>query len=397
MSKKDAPEIEFYDGFKTTDSFQRFVTAGDLGGTKERLVLYGQDQDGAIEKIIRANWFGKDVESIKDMFVQYHAVLQDNGLPQPEEAVLGCAGPIEDGGKYCKFTNIDLEVSTDDLEKIGLHAELINDFFANAQEIPWLKEEEKEEIPHKYKIQAEMPANDSRTMVVLGPGSGLGVAPIYWSEERGYYPQPSEGGHKAFSPRNELERSLYIYLKSEVADGRDPDVETVASGKGLANIVNFLCHGRLPKAKKDKKIGKIKDSRKKSSFQKFVERINAQEPQVAGREIVQVYKSKKFPVLLGCAVDIFIDTVAAAARDVVHDFCAYNGVYISGGNARRLRKEFHSGRFMEVFDQSYEHTDKLRATPVYLATSRTLGTDGAARYAFNKISATSTHSGDHDQ
>lgn len=380
MSEKYAPEIEFYDDFKIADSFQRFVTAGDLGGTKERLVLYGEDQDGDVKKIIRANWFGKDVESVKDMFIQYNGILQENKLKPAEEAVLGCAGPIEDGGKYCNFTNIDLEISTDELEEIGLHAELINDFFANAQQIPWLKEEEKTEIPHKY--EAENPkTGDSRTMVVLGPGSGLGVAPIYWDEQKGYYPQPSEGGHKAWNPRNELEWFLYRYLKAEVTNGRDPDVETVASGKGLPNIVNFLCYGKLPKGRK-----KIKEARRNKGFQKFVKNISIEEPQVAGREIIQAYRSRKFSALLSCAVNIFTDSVAVAARDVVHDFCAYNGVYISGGNARRLRKRFLSGRFMKIFDESYEHNDKLRATPVYLVTSRTLGTDGAARYALSRNS-----------
>jgi glucokinase len=384
MSTKNGPEIEIYDGLKKFDSFQNFATAGDLGGTKERLVLYGQDKDGNIEKIIRVNWFGEDVESIKDMFAEYHAILKDNNLKPAEKAVLGCAGPIEDEGRYCKFTNIDLEISTVELEEMGLRAELINDFFANAQQIPWLNDEEKEEISHKYKPE-DPRQDDTRTMAVLGPGSGLGVAPIYWDEERGYYPQPSEGGHKAWSPRNDLEWSLHAYLKAEVTGGRDPDVETVASGKGLTNIVNFLCYGRLPNAKNSKKVRKIEDLRKDSKFGKFVEAINGEEPQVAGRRIIRAYKAKRFRPVVKYAVDIFVDAVAAAARDAVHDFCAYGGVYISGGNARRLRKQFLSARFMKVFDQSYEHTDKLRQTPVYLVTSRTLGTDGAARYAFDRI------------
>ena len=383
MVRKEGPEVDFYDGFKIVDSFKKFVTAGDLGGTKERLMLYGQSEDGDVERIIRVNWFGEEVESVKDMFVEYKTILEENQLKQPERAVLGCAGIIEDKGKYCNFTNIALEVSTEELAEMGLRVELINDFFANAQQIPWLKEIEREELPHKYEQENPRP-NDSKAMAVLGPGSGLGVASIFWNEEKGtYYPQPSEGGHKAWSPRNELEWSLYNYLKTEVAHGRDPDIETVASGRGLANIVKFLCYGRLPKGK-GKKLSKIKDSRKGGGFREFVKAISVEEPQVAGREIIQAYKDKKFSVLLNCTMNIFVDAVAAAARDVVHDFCAYNGVYISGGNARRLKKKFLSGRFMEVFDQSYEHTDKLRGTPVYLATSKTLGTDGAARYAFSR-------------
>ncbi|MBD3181403.1 hypothetical protein GF312_03865 [Candidatus Poribacteria bacterium] len=382
MSKNTRPEIDFYDGFKRADSFQKLVTAGDLGGTKERLVLYGQDAENNLEKLVRVNWFGKDVESVPKMFMEYDEILKENNIKQPEEAVLGCAGPIEDGGKYCNFTNIGLEISTDKLAEIGIKAELINDFFANAVQIPWVKDDDKKEIKHKYEPK-EIRPDDTKTMAVLGPGTGLGVAPIYWDKDKGYYPKPSEGGHKAWTPRNELEWYLFRYIKKE-ADGRDPDVETVASGKGLMNIVNFMFYGKLPKKKKRKKVKKIKEFRKDKDAAEFVKELNKEDPQVAGRLIISAYKDKLYRPVLKYAINIFIDATAVAARDVVHDFCAYNGVYISGGNARRLKKKFLSGRFMKIFDESYEHTDKLRATPVYLVTSKTLGTDGAARYAFSR-------------
>lgn len=380
MPNENAPEIETYDALANVDSFVEFVTAGDLGGTKERLALYGRDENGNVEKVIRVSWFWKNVQSIEDMFVEYHGILQQKGLSPPEDAVLGCAGVIDDGGRFCRFTSIDLEVSTAELEKMGLRAELINDFFANAQQIPWLSDEDKTEIPHKYEPQNRK-ANDCRTMVVLGPGSGLGVAPVFWDEEKGYYSQPSEGGHKAWSPRNDLEWSLYDYLRKKATDGRDPDAELVASGKGLTNVVRFLCHGKLPKGSKTDNIKAIRET---EDFQSFVETLDVGNPQVAGRQIIRAYKDKEHRAALKCAVHIFVDAVAAASRDAVHDFCAYGGVYVSGGNARRLKKHFLSGRFMEIFDQSYEHTDRLRQTPVYLVTSRTLGTDGAARYAFNR-------------
>ena len=37
---------------------------------------------------------GEEVESIEDMFVEYHKILHENELKQPEDAVLGCAGLI---------------------------------------------------------------------------------------------------------------------------------------------------------------------------------------------------------------------------------------------------------------------------------------------------------------
>lgn len=378
----ESPMIEFYDGFENVSSFKTFVTSGDLGGTKERLALYGRDDDGKVERLIRATWFGTEVDSVKDMFLEFHEILEGKGLIPPKKAALGCAGVIEDGGKYCSFTNIKLEVSTTELEKIGLDVELINDFFANAQQIPFLIEEDWIEIPHKP-IAANSEPSDCRTMAVLGPGSGLGVAPVFWSEDKQkHYSQPSEGGHKAYCPRNDLEWSLYKYLRDEVAGERVPDVELVASGKGLTNVVRFLCYGNLPDCSM---TDEIKSVRKSKEFRSFVESLRDATPQVAGRQIIRAFKAKAHRAALKCAIHIFVDAVAAASRDVVHDFCAYGGVYLSGGNARRLKKQFLTGRFMDIFDESYEHTDKLRQTPVYLITSRTLGIDGAARYAFSKI------------
>ncbi len=388
MSEKAGPRIERYRGFKKADSYKEFVTAGDLGGTKERLALYGRDKRGNIEIIIRVSWFYKDVKSIADIFVEYHRILKKRGLRRPKRAVLGCAGPIEDGGRYCRLTNINLEVSTAELEKLGLSVELINDFFANAQQIPCLKKKERQKIRHNCKPENHDAKKKSknrkcRTKVVLGPGSGLGVAPVFWDEEKkAYYSQPSEGGHKAWSPRNDLEWSLYNYLKDHVADGRDPDVELVASGKGLTNIVRFLCYGNLPKGTTPEEIEALRETQ---DFRCFVESLKKEKAQNAGRTIIEAYDDGKYTVALECAIQIFVDAVAAAARDAVHDFCAYGGVYVSGGNARRLKEHFLSERFMEVFDLSYEHRDKLRQTPVYLVTSKTLGTDGAARYAFSKM------------
>ena len=84
MVRKEGPEIEFYDGFKLADSFQKFVTAGDLGGTKERLVLYGQAEDGAIEN--------ECVQVIGDYIGLYTRLTDDKA----ELANLGQTNPNEE-------------------------------------------------------------------------------------------------------------------------------------------------------------------------------------------------------------------------------------------------------------------------------------------------------------
>lgn len=75
---------------------------------------------------------------------------------------------------------------------------------------------------------------------------------------------PSEGGHCEFPPRNDLEVDLLNFLKKKYQDeqtGHRISVERVVSGKGLANIYDFL-RQRCPD-KVNKKVVSIKQKHAK--------------------------------------------------------------------------------------------------------------------------------------
>lgn len=49
---------------------------------------------------------------------------------------------------------------------------------------------------------------------VLGPGTGLGEAQLFWDEiQGGYKVWPSEGSHACFAPRGWKQRALQVGLQ----------------------------------------------------------------------------------------------------------------------------------------------------------------------------------------
>ncbi len=51
----------------------------------------------------------------------------------------------------------------------------------------------------------------------MGPGTGLGQANLYWSENfGGYRVWPSEGAHASFAPRGWKQRALQTHVERQL-------------------------------------------------------------------------------------------------------------------------------------------------------------------------------------
>ncbi|MBU1704021.1 MAG: glucokinase, partial [Nanoarchaeota archaeon] len=329
------------------------------------------------------NVLASEINSTEALFDEFHARLKQHDLPRPDIAVLACAGPISSDGRSCQLTNVDMHVSAPDLAKKGIATILINDFFANASAIPHLYGNDVTELDHGQKLRHTKPDQlvlHNTTAAIVGPGTGLGVAGIYYDGKR-YIPVPSEAGHLIWRPVTEFEKYLDDFLMEHVTDGRIPTMESVTSGVGLANIIAFMDKGKMPQKGQGEQIS---DMRKKSAWKIFMDRVYSTEPQLAGREVIKAYDEHTFKPVIGYAVDIFTNGLAVAVRQAANAFAAYDGgVFISGGNARRLQDHLlGSTEFKRVVNDSYTHQDKIASMPIYLATSNTLGTYGAAMHGF---------------
>jgi glucokinase len=166
----------------------------DIGGTRLRVALSdaGAAPHGLTE-LSCADYPGP-AEALGDYLASVGAA--------PRAACLAVAGPV--AGDWFSFTNNAWAFSIEELRtRLGLERLLLkNDFEALALALPTLCDADL----HPLGRAPEMPPA-ARTLAVLGPGTGLGVAALV-PHAGGWIAQPGEGGHIGFSPQDDLEREM---------------------------------------------------------------------------------------------------------------------------------------------------------------------------------------------
>ena len=141
-------------------------------------------------------------------------------------SVIACgAGPVE--GRRLKLTNAPWVLDGPDIaRRLGLGGGLLlNDFEAQALSLPALRPEWVRTIGPDLRPEAG-------PRVILGPGTGLGVAALVEAEGR-FVPLSSEGGHMGFGPETGEDFALWPHL--EKVQGRVTG-ESVLAGVGLERL-----------------------------------------------------------------------------------------------------------------------------------------------------------------
>jgi glucokinase len=186
---------------------------------------------------------------------------------------------------------------------------LLNDFEALALSLPHLHAEE------LHRIGGGAPAPQA-TKVVLGPGTGIGVAGLVWSGA-GWIAVPSEGGHVSLAAHTRHEFELIERLRG--ARGH-LSAERVLSGPGLADLYRVVAdtHG-VPA------------------------------PQLQPNDVLTRGVSGHDPLAVE-ALALFVTWLGAFAGDVALAFCARGGVYLGGGIAPKIVSTLSQGAFRQAFE-----------------------------------------------
>jgi glucokinase len=201
-----------------------YLLAGDIGGTKTLLQVFNADQERA--PLLCKSYPSADFAGLAQIVEVF---LQEAGTQDVSSACLALAGPV--AGRKAKLTNLPWEVDADLLAaRFHLsHVALINDFEAIGFGIAAL------EADDLITLQQGTPQARG-TRIVVGAGTGLGVAWLSWADD-GYAVHPSEGGHIDFAPVNELQYELLKYLQQRHGH---VSYERIVSGPGLVAIFEFL-------------------------------------------------------------------------------------------------------------------------------------------------------------
>ncbi|HVL57271.1 MAG TPA: glucokinase, partial [Burkholderiaceae bacterium] len=209
------------------------VLVADIGGTFARFGLArGTVLIGEPVRMPRADY--PDLESACSGFLALHGAGA-----RPDGASIAAAGQVR--GDHIEMTNADWLIHEGRLAAaLGVErVVLLNDFAALAWVLPLLADADVVRI-----AAARAPVVDPLGLrLVVGPGTGLGVAALAHAAERGWMTIASEGGHASFAPENAFEDALLDFARQRY---RRVSWERLVSGRGLELIHEFLLAQRAP-------------------------------------------------------------------------------------------------------------------------------------------------------
>ncbi len=314
----------------------RAYLVADIGGTNARFAIARSAGGGfTLERLERLR--GADFPQLE---AAVRAYLRSCGCAdEVTSACFGVAGPITVG--EVKLTNSSWRFDPDALARdLGLERiHVVNDFAALARGAPLTPEADLVTI-------AKGTADPSAPIVVLGPGTGLGVG-LLVPTAAGPQVVSTEGGHAAFAPRDDRER----LIGEEIARAHGyVSWERVLSGAGLADIYQAL----------------------------------AEEEGVALRlkpdEVTEAALDKTDHVAVA-AVDAFCAALGGFASDVTVVTGARGGVFLGGGILPRIVELLIASDFTARFRAKGPMSPYVADVPVKLITSDKAALLGAAAIA----------------
>ncbi len=326
------------DGMKAP---QQAIVA-DIGGTNARfacvhwddftlnqVAVYPCSNFSSLESAIRCYQREHDLLDIKHMAVAVASLVSDDVVT---------------------MTNLSWQFSMkalkNRLDLVELH--VLNDFVAQAMSLPFLSKQEK----------IQLGSGDVETrcnQVVLGPGTGLGVAYLVHTEY-GMMPVASEGGHIEWAPQTEQEWFIKQFLARQYTH---VSVERLLSGPGLENLYQALAAYR-------------------GESVVFL----------SAAEITDQALTASCP-LAEATVQQFLASLGSFAADCAFSLNTLGGVYLTGGIVPKLLPLMESSAFRTRFETKGRHSSfKQHLVPTWVLTVPWPGLVGAARYLKQRIKGT---------
>ncbi|MBL4599927.1 MAG: glucokinase [Rhizobiaceae bacterium] len=280
------------------------ILVADIGGTNARFALV---QDAHSMPILNTT---TQVADHQDIGAAIDDAVLSKTSHQPKTIILAIAGPLD--GDAPRLTNADWSFSPDALiERFELETVVImNDFAAQALATIAIDGE------HLITI-AEGENLDDGPKVVVGPGTGLGVASIVQANGK-WIILPSEGGHMDLGPRSEREFQIWPNLKKK--NGR-MEAELAISGQGIENLYQAI---------------------------KVTDEDTAPSKPTLAADITQAAIENSDPAAVE-AVELFFTMLGRFCGDLALLTLARGGVYIAGGIGVQLAEQFSSGPFLAAY------------------------------------------------
>ncbi|MFD2180595.1 glucokinase [Rhodoplanes azumiensis] len=301
------------------------VLLADIGGTNARFALL-TDRLGAIRHLAVA-----DHPSPNDAVATF--LRAEAPGVRPTAAVLAVAAPVD--GETVRFTNSPWVIEAAELRAgFGMsRVVLINDFEAVAWALTRLG-------PDHLRPVGGGTAVPGGPRVVLGPGTGLGVAALVRGPDGAGGSAdpvvvPTEGGHASLAATTDREAAVVAVLRRRYGHVSN---ERAISGPGLEALHAAIAvvDGVVVPARRAAEISRL-----------------------AGEGACPVCRE---------AVAMFCAMLGSVAGDVALMFRARGGVFVAGGIVPRLGAAFDASEFRARFEAKGRFQAYLAAIPTAVIT-----------------------------
>lgn len=318
------------------------LICGDIGGTKTILRLV-EIVDGKTNDCLMRRYDSAQFATFSDVLRDF--LDQAEPTNHPCAACFAVAGPITD--QQVRLTNLSWQFSSYALsvEFLIPSVKLINDFEGIALGV--------EHLPSSDLVTLQTGNVYPRAMrVVLGAGTGMGVAWLTWQHDR-YHALPTEAGHVDFAPTTPVQIRLLEALQTKFGH---VSVERLLSGPGLTNIYSYL-----------------------QSIAAIPANVSTLEED-SGAAITALALKQNDPVAMQ-ALELFAEMYGAYAGNLALAGLCRGGVYLAGGIAPKIIDVLKAGSFIRAFGAKGRFSSLLNEMPVHVITNPHIGLLGAQQEA----------------
>jgi glucokinase len=380
-----------------SESLEYYLLAGDIGGTNSRLSLYCSScqKTPLYENEYLNSQHITDASKTFEVEIFNHFLSECPIAWNDHTAIVACfavAGPVNKncvvmtnlGGHHTSAKKVDptrmevkidgnsIESSDHGFIRYIKKCKVVNDFVGQGYGLLDL-DLDREVVELVPGSRAMIDPNGVKACA--GAGTGLGQCFLTQSSfhpEDGYECFASEGGHVDFVPRTELEYGLLNFLKEKFEQNHRVSVERVVSGKGLANVYEYLAktHSDLVNTEVHEEFVNATD------MQGRVVGVNANN------------ESNPDPLCVQ-AMEIMMSAYGSEVGNCAVKFIPTGGLFVSGGLTPKNIKfiQGSDSPFMKAYMDKGRLATLLEGVPLFAVLVQDLGLRGA-RVCALRVSAT---------
>ncbi|MCJ8322163.1 MAG: glucokinase [Colwellia sp.] len=316
----------------------------DIGGTNLRIGYFVNEGSTSVPaEVINLQVFQcQQYASLAEVLQTY---LKQQGIENNTiNACLAIACPVEDD--LISMTNLPWEFSQSALKaQLNFNAlYLINDYTAIAHAVPLLNDQQKIQIGSGLVVK-------EKPMAICGPGTGLGVANVVFSEGK-CISLGGEGGHVDFAPTDATEIKILEFLLTKY---QHVSYEQLLSGLGLKQIYQAVCH------------------------------INGEKPEDLTAQKISENALSASCITCEQALAQFCKVLGSFAGNLALTIASFGGVYIAGGIVPRFIQYLENSEFRARFEAKGRFNDFNRSIATFVITEPQPGILGASAFLSQQI------------